>query len=92
MPEPTILDTIVARRKLDVAEAKLAKPAQALQAALAGAPAPIDFAERLRREGASAMFLAVDGRAAGLIACPGTPQDGCLTPVCGPAPTPAPNA
>ncbi|WP_343394050.1 hypothetical protein [Candidatus Amarobacter glycogenicus] len=40
MPEPTILDTIVARRKLDVAEAKLAKPAQALQAALAGAPTP----------------------------------------------------
>ena len=33
MPEPTILDTIVARRKLDVGEAKLAKPAQALQAA-----------------------------------------------------------
>ena len=59
MPEPTILDTIVARRKLDVAEAKLAKPAQALQAALAGAPAPIDFAERLRRDRPMAVIAEV---------------------------------
>ena len=59
MPEPTILDTIVARRKLDVAEAKLAKPAQALQAALAGAPTPIDFAERLRRDRPMAVIAEV---------------------------------
>ena len=59
MPEPTILDTIVARRKLDVAEAKLAKPAQALQAALAGAPAPIDFAERLRHDRPMAVIAEV---------------------------------
>jgi anthranilate synthase/indole-3-glycerol phosphate synthase/phosphoribosylanthranilate isomerase len=59
MPEPTLLDTIVARRKLDVAEAKLAKPAQALQAALAGAPAPIDFAERLRRDRPMAVIAEV---------------------------------
>lgn len=50
MVEPTILDTIVARRRLDVAEAKAARPASDLQAALAMAPEPIDFGGRLRRD------------------------------------------
>lgn len=59
MSEPTILDTIVARRRQDVAEAKAARPATALQAALASAPAPIGFAERLRRDSPMAVIAEV---------------------------------
>lgn len=50
MAEPTILDTIVARRRLDIAAAKAACTANELQVALSGAPEPIDFAKRLRRD------------------------------------------
>lgn len=59
MPEPTILDTIVARRRLDVAEAKAARSANDLQVALANAPEPIDFAERLRRDRPMAVIAEV---------------------------------
>ncbi len=59
MPEATILDTIVARRRQDVAEAKAARPAAELQAALAGAPAPIDFEQRLRRDAPMAVIAEV---------------------------------
>jgi anthranilate synthase/indole-3-glycerol phosphate synthase/phosphoribosylanthranilate isomerase len=45
--EPTILDRIVAQRRLDVAEAKLRRPGWELQAGLADAPEVIDFRERL---------------------------------------------
>lgn len=48
MAEPTILDTIVARRREDVAAAKAAAPLSALQAGLGDAPTAIDFAARLR--------------------------------------------
>ncbi len=59
MAEPTILDTIVARRRLDVAEAKAAVPAAQLQRALATAPEVIDFAERLRRDRPMAIIAEV---------------------------------
>lgn len=59
MPEATILDTIVARRRQDVAEAKAARPAAEVQAALAGAPAPIDFEQRLRRDAPMAVIAEV---------------------------------
>lgn len=59
MPEATILDTIVARRRQDVAQAKAARPAAELQAALAGAPAPIDFEQRLRRDAPMAVIAEV---------------------------------
>jgi anthranilate synthase/indole-3-glycerol phosphate synthase/phosphoribosylanthranilate isomerase len=45
--EPTILDRIVAQRRLDVAQAKLRRPGWELQAGLADAPEVIDFRERL---------------------------------------------
>ena len=59
MAEPTILDTIVARRRQDVAEAKIARPAAALQAALAGAPELLDFEGRLRRDAPIAVIAEV---------------------------------
>ena len=59
MAEPTILDTIVARRRLDVAEAKARVSATTLQVALANSPEPIDFAERLRRNGPMAVIAEV---------------------------------
>lgn len=59
MAEPTILDTIVARRRLDVAEAKASVPADELQRRLADAPAAIDFAERLRRDRPMAVIAEV---------------------------------
>lgn len=59
MAEPTILDTIVARRRLDVAEAEAAVPAAQLQRALATAPQVIDFAERLRRDRPMAVIAEV---------------------------------
>ncbi len=59
MSEPTILDTIVARRRQDVAEAKAAVSQAELGARLAGAPEPIDFAERLRRDAPMAVIAEV---------------------------------
>jgi anthranilate synthase/indole-3-glycerol phosphate synthase/phosphoribosylanthranilate isomerase len=46
--EETILDRIVARRREDVREAKLATPFPALQEKVRAAPPAIDFAARLR--------------------------------------------
>lgn len=48
MSEPTILDRIVAQRRLDLATAKEAVPADELRRRIAGAPAGIDFVARLR--------------------------------------------
>lgn len=48
MTEETILDRIVARRREDVREAKLATPFPALQEKVRAAPPAIDFAARLR--------------------------------------------
>ena len=59
MSDPTILDTIVARRRLDVAEAKAARSANDLQVALANAPDPFDFTERLRRDRPMAVIAEV---------------------------------
>jgi anthranilate synthase/indole-3-glycerol phosphate synthase/phosphoribosylanthranilate isomerase len=59
LAEPTILDTIVARRRLDVAEAKARVSATTLQVALADSPEPLDFAERLRRDGPMAVIAEV---------------------------------
>ena len=59
MAEPTILDTIVARRREDVAKAKVLWPADVLRQALPQAPAPIDFAERLRRDAPMAVIAEV---------------------------------
>jgi indole-3-glycerol phosphate synthase len=44
---PTILDKIVASKRVEIEAAKRACPADALQAMLAGAPAPRDFAAAL---------------------------------------------
>jgi len=44
---PSILETIVAKRREDVAEAKAAVPAGELQRAASAAPPPIDFVARL---------------------------------------------
>jgi len=57
--EATILDTIVARRRLDVAGAKARAPLPGLQRQLATAPAPIDFAERLKRDRPMAVIAEV---------------------------------
>ena len=59
MSEPTILDTIVARRRQDVAEAKAAVSPAELGGRLAGAPEPIDFADRLRRDAPMAVIAEV---------------------------------
>jgi anthranilate synthase/indole-3-glycerol phosphate synthase/phosphoribosylanthranilate isomerase len=56
---PTILDTIVARRGEDVAAAKAAVPAAALEAKLADAPPVIDFVDRLRRDAPLAVIAEV---------------------------------
>lgn len=48
MPEPTILDTIVAQRAIDVRAAKEAAPFVELQRMAREAPPAIDFAARLR--------------------------------------------
>ena len=47
MSSPNILETIVARRREDVAEAKAARPMGELQRAASEAPPPIDFVARL---------------------------------------------
>ncbi|MCX7617304.1 indole-3-glycerol phosphate synthase TrpC [Tepidiforma sp.] len=59
MGSPTILDTIVARRGEDVAAAKAAVPAAALEAKLADAPPVIDFVDRLRRDAPLAVIAEV---------------------------------
>lgn len=59
MAEATILDTIVARRRLDVADAKARAPLPGLQRQLATAPASIDFAERLQRDRPMAVIAEV---------------------------------
>ena len=57
--EPTILDTIVAQRRLDIADSKALWPAGLLQAALADAPEPLDFAARLRKDAPMAVIAEV---------------------------------
>ncbi len=47
MSSPSILETIVAKRREDVAEAKAAVPAGEVQRAASAAPPPIDFVARL---------------------------------------------
>lgn len=59
MAEPTILETIVAQRRIDIVAAKKARPAALLQAALANAPEPIDFVRRLRRDQPMAVIAEV---------------------------------
>ncbi|MBI5947875.1 MAG: indole-3-glycerol phosphate synthase TrpC [Chloroflexi bacterium] len=59
MSEETILDRIVARRRLDVAEAKANVPAAALKARLDGAPPAIDFVARLRADAPMAVIAEV---------------------------------
>ena len=59
MAEPTILDRIVAQRRLDVAEAKARASMGELQGLLAGAPEPVDFVERLRRDRPMAVIAEV---------------------------------
>lgn len=59
MAEPTILDTIVARRRLDVAQARKDVPFPALQERLRAAPPPLDFVERLKRETPMALIAEV---------------------------------
>jgi len=57
--EETILDRIVARRRLDVAEAKARVPSVALEARLDAAPPAIDFVARLRADAAMAVIAEV---------------------------------
>lgn len=59
MSEPTILDRIVAQRRLDVAEAKARVPEAELRARLATSPAAIDFAARLRAAGPMALIAEI---------------------------------
>ncbi len=59
MGSPTILDTILARRERDVAEAKVARPARDLEARLSAAPPVIDFIARLRRDAPMAVIAEV---------------------------------
>ncbi len=59
MASPTILDAILARRREDVAAAKAAEPASALEARLPGAPPVIDFVARLRCDAPLAIIAEV---------------------------------
>ena len=59
MSEPTILDRIVAQRRLDIAEAKARVPESELRARLATSPAAIDFLPRLRAAGPVALIAEV---------------------------------
>ena len=56
MAEVTILDTIVAQRRLDVAQAKRDVPFPALQERLRQAPPVLDFVARLRQEAPMALI------------------------------------
>ncbi len=59
MSEPTILDRIVAQRRLDVEAAKKAVPEAALRARLATSPAAIDFIARLQAAGPMALIAEI---------------------------------
>jgi anthranilate synthase/indole-3-glycerol phosphate synthase/phosphoribosylanthranilate isomerase len=59
LAEPTILDTIVARRRQDVADAKALWPAAVLEAGLREAPPAMDFAARLRADSPMAVIAEV---------------------------------
>lgn len=59
MAELSILDRIVARRRQDVSAAKEAVPPAALEDRLGQAPAPIDFAARLRADGPMALIAEI---------------------------------
>jgi anthranilate synthase/indole-3-glycerol phosphate synthase/phosphoribosylanthranilate isomerase len=59
MGEPTILDTIVTKRREDVRAAKTAVPASELEQRLALAPAVIPFEARLRRDSPMAVIAEV---------------------------------
>jgi anthranilate synthase/indole-3-glycerol phosphate synthase/phosphoribosylanthranilate isomerase len=56
---PTILDTIIARRERDIAEAKAALPARKLEERLPHAPPVIDFVARLRRDAPLAVIAEI---------------------------------
>jgi anthranilate synthase/indole-3-glycerol phosphate synthase/phosphoribosylanthranilate isomerase len=56
---PTILDTIVERRRQDVAAARAAVPMEELESRLGAAPPALDFVERLRREAPMAVIAEV---------------------------------
>jgi anthranilate synthase/indole-3-glycerol phosphate synthase/phosphoribosylanthranilate isomerase len=57
--EGTILDRIVAQRRKDVAEAKLAVPFATLQEQVRQAPPAIDFVARLRRDAPMALIAEI---------------------------------
>ena len=59
MAEPTILDTIVAKRREDVREAMVAVPPGELERRLVAAPAAIAFEARLRRDAPMAVIAEV---------------------------------
>lgn len=59
MTQPTILDTIVAQRRKDVAEAKARTPLAVLKERLTAAPAPLDFVARLRRDAPMAVIAEI---------------------------------
>ncbi len=59
MAEATILDTIVARRREDVAAARREMPFTVLQERIRVAPAPIDFVARLRAAAPMALIAEV---------------------------------
>jgi len=59
MPEPTILDRIVARRREDVRLAKEAVPFTELQAKARQAPPAIDFVQRLRQAAPIALMAEI---------------------------------
>lgn len=59
MGSPTILDTIIARRERDIAEAKAALPARKLEERLPHAPPVIDFVARLRRDAPLAVIAEI---------------------------------
>ena len=59
MSDATILDTIVAQRRKDIAQAKRDVPFKALQERARQAPAPIDFIERLRRDAPMALIAEI---------------------------------
>jgi anthranilate synthase/indole-3-glycerol phosphate synthase/phosphoribosylanthranilate isomerase len=59
MSEPTILDTIVAKRREDVREAMVAVPASELEQRLASAPPVVAFEARLRRDSPIAVIAEV---------------------------------
>ncbi len=59
MGEPTILETIVAKRREDVRAAKAAVPASGLEQRLASAPPAVAFEARLRRDSPMAVIAEV---------------------------------